>query len=82
MPDRVTLFINGKPISVPVGSIVAAAVARSYPSCFHHSVHQETRSPLCGMGACFECCVTINGSPHRRSCLTLCEEGMEVLTGA
>jgi sarcosine oxidase subunit alpha len=32
------------------------------------------------MGICLECRVTINGQPHRRSCQTLCEPGMEVQT--
>jgi sarcosine oxidase subunit alpha len=40
----------------------------------------ESRGPLCGMGICMECRVTINGQPHCRSCQTLCEEGMEVRT--
>lgn len=82
MRDNLTLRINGQPVSLPVGTLVAAAVSRSGVSCFHTSVHHEPRSPLCGMGVCFECSVTINGTPHCRSCLTLCEEGMEVWTNA
>ncbi len=27
----------------------------------------EPRGPLCGMGTCFECRVTIDGQPHRRA---------------
>jgi D-hydroxyproline dehydrogenase subunit gamma len=80
MPDRVTISVNGKPVSVAPGTLVAAAVAQAGVSSFHTSVHGEPRGPLCGMGVCFECCVTINGKAHSRSCLTLCEEGMEVRT--
>jgi sarcosine oxidase subunit alpha len=34
------------------------------------------------MGACHECRVTIDGVPHRRSCLETVREGMEVWTDA
>jgi sarcosine oxidase subunit alpha len=32
------------------------------------------------MGVCFECRVTVNNVPHVRSCMTLCEAGMEIRT--
>jgi len=80
MRNQVTILINGKPVVMPAGTLVAAAVAKAGVSCFHASVHHEPRGPLCGMGVCFECCVTINGQAYGRSCLTLCEEGMEVQT--
>ena len=80
MVERVTLSINGRPVTVPTGTIVAAAVALAGVAANRRSVHGEPRGPLCGMGVCFECQVTINGRPHCRSCLTLCEEGMEVRT--
>jgi D-hydroxyproline dehydrogenase subunit gamma len=80
MRDHVTISVNGKAVSVPPGTLLAAAVAQAGVSSFHRSVHGEPRGPLCGMGVCFECSVTINGKAYSRSCLTLCEEGMEVRT--
>jgi D-hydroxyproline dehydrogenase subunit gamma len=80
MPDHVTISVNGKAVSVPPGTILAAAVAQAGVSSFRTSVHGKPRGPLCGMGVCFECRVTINGQAHARSCLTLCEDGMEVRT--
>ncbi len=35
----------------------------------------EPRGPLCGMGTCFECRVTIDGVPHRRSCAEIVRDG-------
>jgi len=49
---------------------------------FRRSVSGELRGPLCGMGICMECRVTLNGHPHERSCQTLCAPGMEVVTDA
>lgn len=78
--SKVTVSVNGQPVSVPAGSVVAAAVARAGAPCFRRSVTGEARGPLCGMGTCFECRVTVNGVPHVRSCQTVCEDGMEIQT--
>jgi len=40
----------------------------------------EPRGPLCGMGICFECRLTIDGVPHARSCQIVCRDGMVVTT--
>jgi D-hydroxyproline dehydrogenase subunit gamma len=82
MSERVTIAVNGQPVSVPAGTIVAAAVAMAGVPRFRTSVAGQSRGPLCGMGVCFECRVTIDGQPHCRSCLTVCEAGMEVRTDA
>ena len=80
MPDPVTLSVNGRSVTVPAGAMVSAAVALAGVEMFRRSVAGEPRAPLCGMGICFECRVTIDGRPHQRSCQTLCAPGMEVLT--
>jgi len=54
-------------------------MARAGLATFRRSVLGQGRGPLCGMGICMECRVTINGLPHCRSCQILCEEDMEVL---
>jgi D-hydroxyproline dehydrogenase subunit gamma len=80
MPEQIRLRVNGKTVSVAAGTVVAAAVAQSGETRFRRSVGGEARGPLCGMGICMECRVTINGLAHCRSCQILCEEGMEVRT--
>jgi len=78
--ELVTLKVNEAPVSLPAGSTVAAAVLRAGVNSFRRSVTGEARGPLCGMGICFECRVTVNGVAHVRSCQTLCENGMDVRT--
>ncbi|MGN6552435.1 MAG: (2Fe-2S)-binding protein [Verrucomicrobiota bacterium] len=80
MTESIQLRVNGKPVSVPPGTIVAAAVALSGQTLSRRSVSRQPRGLLCGMGICMECRVTINGQTHSRSCQTLCEPGMEVHT--
>jgi len=80
MGEPITVQVNGKPVSVPAGTIVAAAVAMNGTTGFRKSVLGNFRGPLCGMGVCMECRVTINGRTHYRSCQILCEPGMEIRT--
>ena len=77
MPDDVSLTVNGIRVSVPTGATVAVAMLIAGSEC-RMSVTGEPRGPLCGMGICFECRVTINGVPHCRGCQILCESDMEV----
>ena len=79
MDHDVTLSINGRQVTVPAGTIVAAAIAQTETP-FRRSVSGEMRAPLCGMGICFECRVTIDGIAHRLSCQAACADGMRVRT--
>ena len=80
MTEKVRIRVNGTPVSIPAGTIVAAAIARAGLSRFRRSVSGQARGPLCGMGICMECRVTINDRPYCRSCQILCEEDMEVIS--
>ena len=82
MPESIGLTVNGKPVRVVPGATAAAAVALAGETMIRRSVRGEPRGPLCGMGICFECRVTIDGAPHCRSCQTLCRPGMEIRTDA
>jgi predicted molibdopterin-dependent oxidoreductase YjgC len=82
MPDTVRLVINGVAVTMPAGSMVSAAILKMETSLFRRSVTGEARGPLCGMGICFECRVTIDGETHCRSCQTICRDGMDVRTDA
>lgn len=80
MNETVTLRVDGRTVTVPLGTVVAAAIAQADIVLFRRSVSGQARGPLCGMGTCMECRVIINGQAQRRSCQVLCEPGMEVRT--
>jgi predicted molibdopterin-dependent oxidoreductase YjgC len=80
MPETCTLFVDGARVTVPQGTTVAAAILRAGAASLRRSVRGEPRGPLCAMGICFECRVTINARRHARSCQVVCEEGMDVRT--
>ena len=77
MSEPITVMINGNSVAVQAGVTVAAAMMIAGSHC-RSSVSGEPRSPLCGMGVCFECRAVIDGIPHRRSCQILCASGMEI----
>jgi sarcosine oxidase subunit alpha len=82
-PTTIKVRVNGTEVSVPLGATVATAVYSSFgvePPRFRRSVSGEPRGPLCGMGICYECRVTIDGRAHEKSCQILCVEGMDVKT--
>ena len=78
----VTISADGRPVRVPAGVTVAAALLDLGVSAFRRSVSGESRAPLCGMGTCYECRVTIDGVAHRRACLVTVADGMDVTTAA
>jgi len=80
--DEIQLFVNGATVSVPAGTMVSTAVAIAGVTRLRRSVTGEPRGPLCGMGICFECRVTIDGREHCRSCQVPCAAGMQVRTDA
>jgi len=80
VPELVALTVNDTRVSLPAGSTVAAAILTAGVTSFRRSVTGEARGPLCGMGICFECRVTVNGVAHVRSCQTVVEAAMDVRT--
>ncbi len=79
MPD-VSITVNGVEVSVKQGTTVAAAILIAGETAFRRSISGEPRGPLCGMGVCYECRVSIDGEAHARSCQIPCRAGMNVVT--
>lgn len=85
MPDitgQVSLLIDGRPITVPAGITVAAALARAGALAIRRSRTGEPRGALCGMGICHECRAEIDGVLHQRTCQVPCGDGMRIQTDA
>jgi D-hydroxyproline dehydrogenase subunit gamma len=80
MPSTIVVRVNGSAVDVPAGCTIAAAILISGNAVFRSSTRGEPRGPVCGMGICFECRVTVDGAPHVRSCQIYCRDGMEIET--
>jgi sarcosine oxidase subunit alpha len=80
--ETVEITVDGERVRVSEGMTLAAALMDAGIAAFRLSVSGMPRAPICGMGSCFECRVTVDGRPHQRSCLIPCRGGMTVETGS
>jgi sarcosine oxidase subunit alpha len=80
MAERVRILVDGEPLEVDAGASVLVALWNAGVRAVGVSVSGEPRGPLCGMGVCFECRVTIDGVPQRRACLETVRDGLSVRT--
>jgi predicted molibdopterin-dependent oxidoreductase YjgC len=61
-------------------SVAAALLANGVLACRTSAVSDAPRAPYCLMGVCFECLVTIDGTPNRQGCQVRVRPGMRVET--
>jgi len=80
VPDRVRLTVDDRVVEAAAGTSVLAALWNAGLRTVRVSVGGAGRGPLCGMGTCHECRVTVDGAEHRRSCLEIVRDGMEIRT--
>ncbi|HEX6132682.1 MAG TPA: (2Fe-2S)-binding protein [Longimicrobiales bacterium] len=82
MSGVIELIVDGRTIECDATISVAAALLNAGVTTFRRSATGAERGPLCGMGICFECRVTIDGTPHQRACMRVVRHGMTVMTNA
>lgn len=78
--STVQIIFEGRPLSVPAGISVAAAVL-GHAHAGHTAVHpvdHSPRAPYCLMGVCFECLMEIDGRVNVQACLVPVREGLVV----
>ncbi|GGC27334.1 hypothetical protein GCM10011504_01910 [Siccirubricoccus deserti] len=72
------LRFEGREIEALPGETLAAALSAAGILAYRHTAGGAPRGLYCGMGACFDCIVTIDGKPGQRACLVKVAAGMEV----
>ena len=80
MPE---LFFDGRPVPVAPDQTVAAALWQAGVRAWRTTrVGQQPRGLFCGIGACHDCLVTVDGSAGERACVTPARPGAAVSTTA
>ena len=74
----VRFWYDGRPIDGLEGETIAAALAAGGIRQMRHTRGGERRGLYCGMGACFDCLVTVDGRVSQRACLTKVADGQQV----
>ncbi|WP_137176696.1 FAD-dependent oxidoreductase [Roseomonas sp. AR75] len=80
--DAVGISFDGRPLSALPGETVAAALSAAGILAYRHTPSGAPRGLWCGMGACFDCLVTIDGRANQRACLAKVAPGMAVESAA
>src|SRR6476646_6722524 len=74
----VTIHFDGLPIPALEGETIAAALSAAGIVAFRRTASGAPRGLHCGMGACFDCVVTVDGHVGQRACMTKVADGMVV----
>jgi len=80
--QAISITVDGVPLPAYEGETIAGALLASGGSAWRHTPHGQPRGLYCGIGLCFDCLVTVNGTPNVRACLTPVAPGMVVESGA
>lgn len=73
--------VDGESIVAFAGESVAAALLAAGRRVFRRSPRfGEPRGAFCGMGACFDCLMIVDGMPGVRACQTPARPGMKIET--
>jgi glycine/D-amino acid oxidase-like deaminating enzyme len=74
----VVIRFNDHPIAALEGETIAAALSATGITTFRNTRTGAPRGLYCGMGACWDCLVTVDGCIGRRACMTRVRDGMQV----
>ncbi|WP_341895770.1 FAD-dependent oxidoreductase [Ferrovibrio terrae] len=76
--EIVEIVYDGQRLTALAGETVAAALASHGIIQFRHTRDGGRRGLYCGMGACFDCLVTVDGKASQRACLTKVAANQEI----
>jgi glycine/D-amino acid oxidase-like deaminating enzyme len=77
----ITIRFNEQTIDALLGETIAASLSAAGITTFRKTASGAPRGLHCGMGACFDCVVTVDGRIGQRACMTQAADGMVVSSG-
>lgn len=76
--EAVTITVDGEEVAAYAGETVAAVLIARNGMTMRRTAGGAARGFYCGMGACFDCLVVVDGVPNTRACLTMVANGMRI----
>jgi len=74
----IRISFDGEEIAALAGETVAAALSAAGILAYRSTAGGALRGLYCGMGACFDCLVTLDGRANQRACLAKVRDGLVV----
>jgi D-hydroxyproline dehydrogenase subunit alpha len=74
----ISISFDGTVIPALAGETIGAALSAAGIVAFRRTASGAPRGLHCGMGACFDCVVTVDGRIGQRACMTKVADGMLV----
>jgi predicted molibdopterin-dependent oxidoreductase YjgC len=76
--QAVTIVVDGEEVTAHAGETVSAVLIVRDGMRMRTTASGAPRGFYCGMGACFDCLVIVDGVPNTRACVTVVADGMRV----
>ena len=75
----IMLSLDGRPLAAFAGDTVGAALTRAGVRAWRTTRHSgRPRGLFCGIGVCYDCLLTVDGSANQRACLVPVADGMQL----
>jgi hypothetical protein len=78
--DTFSIEVDGKTLPAVKGQTIAEVLLTNGLRFFRRTRTNAPRGIFCGMGACFECRMIVDGRPNVRTCMSLATPGCRVMT--
>jgi len=76
----IEITVDGEPLTGSEGQTVAGILLAAGRTSWRTTRSGAPRGVFCGIGACFDCVVTVNGVPDVRACRRRATDGDEIRT--
>ncbi|OXM60535.1 (2Fe-2S)-binding protein [Amycolatopsis vastitatis] len=78
--NPIEITVDGETVAGVAGRTIAGVLLASGRMSWRTTRSGAPRGVFCGIGACFDCLVTVNGVPDVRACRRRAADGDEIRT--